>query len=70
MKSQPEVRPEAAWVRTTPLCASLGINRITLWRWVRAGKFPRPVHLGSTRSLFFDTDEVARWIATQRRAAP
>lgn len=70
MKPTPDVRPEAAWVRTAPLCAALGINRITLWRWVRAGRFPRPVHLGCTRSLFFDADEVAQWIAAQREARP
>lgn len=39
---------------------ALGIHRVTLWRWSREGKFPKPVKLtnGSTR---WKESEILNW---------
>jgi predicted DNA-binding transcriptional regulator AlpA len=35
------------------------IHRLTIWRWVRSGKFPPPIKIvGSTRWL---SDDVLAW---------
>ena len=35
------------------------IHRLTIWRWVRSGKFPAPIKIvGSTRWL---SDDVLAW---------
>jgi len=44
------------------------ISRSTLWRQVRAGKFPKPVQLTSTTIGFFQSD-LARHDAELRAAA-
>lgn len=40
-----------------------GVHRQTIWRWYRAGAFPRPHYLGSERVWF--EDEIEAW--EQRR---
>lgn len=31
------------------VCATLGVSPVTLWRWVCAGHFPKPIQLGPRR---------------------
>jgi predicted DNA-binding transcriptional regulator AlpA len=54
----------------------LGVERTTIWRWYRAGKFPAPHYLGERRAWFLG--EIEAWEAhrmaaladpAQRRAA-
>jgi predicted DNA-binding transcriptional regulator AlpA len=42
----------------------LSISSSTLWRWVNAGKFPKPYKL-SERVTAWRTDEVNQWILTK-----
>ena len=42
--------------------------RVTLWRDVRAGRFPAPVKLGPAR-IAWHAREVETWIASRPRAA-
>jgi len=48
--------------RKRDLCARLGVSATTLWRWVRAGKFPQPVRLGPNTVGWPEAD-VQRWLS-------
>lgn len=56
--------------RTRHVCSWLGVEPITLWRWRKAGKFPLPVRLGDTRTLFYDRDELLAWAARREQVKP
>lgn len=34
------------------VCEALGISRVTLWRWVESGIFPKPMQLGPRRIVW------------------
>lgn len=46
-------------VRPDRILEMLGVSRVTLWKYVRDGKFPAPVKIGATR--FWDESEVDEW---------
>lgn len=48
----------------------IGVHVESLMRWVREGKFPKPIRTGPTpqHRVFFIVDEVDSWIA-ERAAA-
>ncbi|WP_408997959.1 helix-turn-helix transcriptional regulator [Syntrophus buswellii] len=37
-----------------------GLSRVTIWRMVKAGTFPKPIQLGSGSVGFFE-DECVEW---------
>lgn len=39
----------------------LPISTATIWRWIKAGKFPKPFKLGGNITVF-DLDEVEIWL--------
>lgn len=56
----------AEWLRSRDLLRRYGISDVTLWRWVKAGRFPAPTRLGATRSLFWPRSTVEKWEAARR----
>lgn len=36
------------------------VTKMTLWRWVQAGKFPKPIN--RTGRNYWRADEIAAWI--------
>lgn len=46
------------------------VSNVTLWRWVRDGKFPAPIQVA--KNNFWRSDEVGAWMdaMSSRRAAP
>ena len=48
------------------LCSAVGLHRTTIYRKVRAGRFPRPVRLGARRRAWRVTD-VEQWILANQR---
>ncbi len=42
-----------------------GVSHTTIWRWVRAGSFPKPVQPSGTRRSLFLRAEVEAWVAAQ-----
>lgn len=57
--------PQAGYIRQALLIPCiLPISSATLWRWVAAGKFPKPVRL-SARVTAWRIDEIRAWLVSQ-----
>lgn len=56
-------------VRPDQILEMLGVSRVTLWKYIKEGKFPAPIKIGATR--FWDETEVDEWFerATSRKSA-
>lgn len=46
------VLPSEGFVRMPQLVAVFSVSESTIWRWVRAGKLPKPVKLGERTSAW------------------
>ena len=44
------------------------VDRVTLWRWVNNGTFPRPFRLNGSRRKVWLEAEVTAWIVAQAAA--
>lgn len=51
-----------------PVPGIVPVGPSTLWRWVAAGRFPKPVKL-SARVTAWDVSAVRAWLEAQRSAA-
>jgi len=60
--------PVPALLQTAPLCAHLGINSSTIWRWIREHDFPKPVSIGA-KVRMWRTVEVDNWLNKQAATA-
>ena len=52
---------EAIW-RWRTVCAHTGISRPTLWRLVKDGRFPKPIHITGGHAVGWVASEVQEWI--------
>ena len=52
---------QSAFMRGPEVIRVLGVARSTLWRWCKAGTFPRPVKLAE-RAVAWRRSDVERWI--------
>ena len=59
---------DTAILRVSQVVRETGMSRITVWRRVKAGKFPAPVKLG-TRMIGWRTAEVQEWMKQLEAAA-
>lgn len=50
------------FLRVPAVVDLVGKSRTTIFRAVRAGTFPAPVHIGE-RAIAWDSDEIAKWQA-------
>ena len=57
-------RMERKLLKTRDVLDELGIVYSTLWRWLKAGRFPPPIRLGSR--LPWTRSDVDQWIEAQR----
>jgi len=65
----PQDLPSTGYLRQSQLLGSvLPIGATTLWRWVNAGKFPKPVKL-SERVTAWRAEDVRAWIEAQGKQA-
>jgi prophage regulatory protein len=68
MKNKPFIHdlPATGYVRQSQLIPGiLPFSPATLWRLVRAGKFPAPVRLAD-RITAWDVQDVRNWIVSQK----
>ncbi len=47
------------------IAQKFGVNKSTIWRWVREKKFPTPVIL-SARCTRWESSEVEQWIVERK----
>lgn len=73
MSNQPSVPsglPETGFVRQSQLVPNIvPFSSATLWRLVKAGKFPAPVRLAD-RVTAWRAEDVRAWMQARRRAVP
>lgn len=68
MKAPKSVSADLRIYRIKTLCELLGVTRVTLWRWVRRGQFPRPIQLGpNTKGV--PKEDLDAWMDARRAAA-
>lgn len=48
------------FLRLPAVMEATGMSRTTIYDWIKAGTFPKPVQLG-TRSVAWDQAEIAAW---------
>ena len=62
--------PVPALLQTARLCAQLGVNSSTIWRWIRDPErnFPKPIEVGS-KVRMWRTVDVENWLNSQTTAA-
>ena len=53
---------DVSLVGVAEVCRRLNISRPTLYRMLKAGRFPKPTYPGGMKSPRWRTDEVAAWI--------
>ncbi|MCY4453731.1 MAG: helix-turn-helix domain-containing protein [Immundisolibacterales bacterium] len=62
---------ELSLIGVGEVCRRLDISRPSLYRLLKAGRFPAPTYPGGMKSPRWSTDEVAAWIEGEsaKRAA-
>ena len=54
-------------LRKRELSKKLGISETTIWRWVRAGLFPKPLVLGPNTIGWDEESQIKPWLETKRQ---
>jgi prophage regulatory protein len=54
--------PPRGLLRTRDVLALAAVSRSTLYRWLDAGTFPKPVRLGNTWAVRWHADDVDSWL--------
>ncbi len=57
---------ENQMLRAPEVMARTGLSRVTIWRRVKAGKFPAPKILGEN-SIGWPESEITAWLASRPR---
>ncbi|MPV69211.1 helix-turn-helix transcriptional regulator [Burkholderia sp. BE17] len=52
-------------LRLVGVLDTVGVKKTTLYRWIREGKFPAPVQLGS-RSVGWRATDVQQWVESRQ----
>jgi prophage regulatory protein len=58
----------AAVMRPADVSRALGVSKVSVWRWTRAGKFPKPIRLGE-HSVGWLQSDIAAWLEQRRLQA-
>jgi predicted DNA-binding transcriptional regulator AlpA len=60
--------PQADVVRPRHLPQAVGVHPATVWRWLRAGKFPAPIRLGE-QAIGWRRADISAWLESRRAAS-
>lgn len=55
-------------LRAADVCSLLSISEPTLYRWIRAGNFPRGIKYGD-RCVAWERSTLDAWLASKKQAA-
>lgn len=66
--SQPNIPHPAQFYRLPHLKANLKVSGSSIWAWVKAGKFPKPIKL-SENCTAWNVAEVEEWVQTRIAAS-
>ena len=55
-----EVIMVIAFYRVAEVVRMTGLNRVTIWRQVKAGRFPKPVKI-SQRAIAWRAEDIVAW---------
>jgi prophage regulatory protein len=53
---------KAVLLSTRQVCGITGLSRVTIWRYVKENKFPKPVKISPTRTAWVPS-EIDQWVA-------
>jgi predicted DNA-binding transcriptional regulator AlpA len=59
---------QIGFFRAKEVAQLLGIHEMTVWRWARSGRFPRPIKIGVQVTGWFARD-IAQWLEQKRQAS-
>lgn len=65
-KLLPDPYPQRRILRGEEVYRMLGVDASTIYRWRRAGKFPKPMRLGGN-SIGWLEQEIIDWLANRPR---
>jgi prophage regulatory protein len=60
--------PAARIIREPETLAMVGVSPVTLWRWEKAGKFPKRLKIGP-RAMGWKLSDIENWIEQKNEAA-
>ena len=61
-----EILPMSRILPNKIVLKRIGKHRTTIYRWIKAGKFPPPVEIGPNRIGWFE-DEIEDWLSSRPR---
>lgn len=63
--TSPSVRDTHRILRKSEVCKRARVTGITLDRWAKSGKFPRPFKIGGGRYLGWYEADIEAWLSQQ-----
>jgi len=65
-----QIYPDVVWMTSSEIIGIIPVHKVTIGRWVAAGKFPAPVRFGTDRGhRYWDRKEVLEWIGRRVKAS-
>ncbi len=52
---------QCALVDVSTLLSTVPVSRVTIWRWIKAGQFPKPVRVINGRNYWAE-DDIRQWL--------
>lgn len=68
-QDNPTTLPKDGMSRLSQLLPFLPIGKSTVWAWVKSGKFPKPIKLSETVTVWHN-QEIWQWLESQGQTPP